>query len=130
MLTALRNASSSAIIQIGRTCPASLAGFDETGRSAGQDPSVLEERWLDRSAEGLLIVPFPLDIKLPHLCRVVDPHEAERKLQESGLVSGSQSATAADVLRYVPGKRCQIRYHFCGRSEPMTLLGKTFKDDR
>ena len=97
---------------------------------ACQGRSVLEDHWLDRSAEGLLIVPFPLDIKLPHLCGVVDPHEAEHKLQESGLVSGSQSATAADVLRYVPGKRCQIRYHFCGGSKPMTLLGKTFKDDR
>ncbi len=98
--------------------------------SAGQDRSGLEDHWLDRSAEGLLIVPFPLDIKLPHLGSAMDPDEAERKLQESGFLSGSQSATAADVLRYVPGKRCQIRYHFGSRSEPKTLLGKTFKDDR
>ena len=98
--------------------------------SACQGRHVLEERWLDRSAEGLLIVPFPLDIKLPHLCSAMAPDQAERKLRESGFLSGAQSATAAEVLRYVPGKRCQIRYHFRARSEPETLLGKTFKDGR
>lgn len=96
---------------------------------AGPALSVLEEHWLDRSAEGLLIVPFPLDRKLPHLCSAMDPGEAEWKLREADLVEApvSQSATAADVLRYVPEKRCQIRYHFCGRSEPTTLLGKLSK---
>ncbi len=97
-----------------------------------QDRSVLEESWLDRSREGPLLVPFPLDRKLPHLSRALNPDEAKQKFQESGLMGGpgSRSAGTAEVVRYVPEGRCQIRYRFAHTQKSGMLLGKTFRDSR
>ncbi len=95
------------------------------------DRSLFEELWLDRSEEGLVVVPFPFDPKLSHLPEATDPEEATRTLGHSGLVGahGRASISRVEVLRYVSGKRCQMRYHLRGR-QAGTALGKTFKDDR
>ena len=101
----------------------------ELVRSRG---SLLELLWLDRSEAGLVVVPFPLDPKLPHLPEATDPDEATKEFTRSGLIGarGATSIKAVDVLRYVSGRRCQMRYHFRGREGSGALLGKTFRDDR
>ena len=101
----------------------------ELVRSRG---SLLELLWLDHSETGLVVVPFPLDPKLPHLPEATDLDEATKEFARSRLIGdrGAPSIKAVDVLRYVSGRRCQIRYHFRGREGSGALLGKTFRDDR
>ena len=91
----------------------------------------LEQLWLDRSEAGVLVVPFPLDSKLPHLLEATDPDEVTKRLRGLGLlqVSAAHAVCRAEVLRYASGRRCQIRYHL-RHGDPVRLLGKTFRDDR
>ena len=75
----------------------------------------------------LLIWPFPLDPKLRRLPEAADDVQARLALQASPRLA-SLIPQAADcqveVLRYVPGRRCQLRYRFTGRDGAVTFLGK------
>jgi len=86
---------------------------------------------LDRE---LLIYPFPLDAKLYCLPLAADPQASLEKLRVDcpELVDGFPGSHASvHVLRYVPGRRCQLRY-VLGRddSTSLTFLGKIFRGDR
>lgn len=81
----------------------------------------------------LLIYPFPLDARMKFLAAAAAPRAALQFFQSQApsLVCGCTTGLRIDVLRYVPGKRCQIRYVFrrAGHA-PYELLGKVFYGDR
>ena len=76
--------------------------------------------------ERVLIFPFPLDPKIKRLSRMADSGQVTRKMREY-LPSATLSETCViEALRYIPGKRCQMAFHWNGFS----VLGKMFRDDR
>ena len=83
-------------------------------------------------AENLVIYPFPLDPKLPSLVDAASPN-AFRKVvgSQPGWLEEGQGIESCEVqpVRYVPGRRCQLRYtlHFAdGRRR--RVFGKIMRD--
>lgn len=69
--------------------------------------------------ERLLVLPFPFDYRLPQL---VDACESSRAALRLGALLGeSIGRCAATPVRYVPEKRCQIRFELGGSR---TVYGK------
>jgi hypothetical protein len=94
--------------------------------------------WADwiaaRPGDGLLLYPFPLD---PRIRRLPEALSGEGAWQvfgaHRGLVPdgfGTPESCSVEVLRYVPGKRCQLRYTFIRRGRVWQLLGKMFREGR
>ena len=95
--------------------------------NARNDNPMLAGLFAYRPEAGLLVVPFPLDPGLPQLVEATEPRQAARKL--SVAAGGPDSIRRIEILRFVSGKRCQIRYHFRPGGAG-SLLGKTFRDGR
>lgn len=113
---------------------AALAKVKRHGkRSQGRRPDL--DRWIgSRPHEGLLFFPFPLDARIPSLFAALDPETAWKLVGScpKAVPPGFEEpdSCAAEPLRYVPGKRCQIRYTFRWKSKTRRLLGKIFRDNR
>ncbi|MFQ5740172.1 MAG: hypothetical protein ACE5JX_14290 [Acidobacteriota bacterium] len=93
----------------------------------------LAQLWAQRSDLKLLVFPFPIDAKMEQLPLVTDPEAVCRRFQGSAALEGLAKFEhcLVKVLRYLPGKRCQILYVL--RSDPaqrVAVLGKTFRDGR
>ena len=65
-----------------------------------------------------LVFPFPLDPKIKRLPKASDPKRVRRKFRAE--------RCEVQVMRYVPGRRCQFLYRFPSNE----VLGKIFRDDR
>ena len=100
----------------------------QVGRARGQGVEL--GRLLAIAPElGLVIYPFPLDPRLKLLVKASDPKRAQRKL--SSLLGRPFRTCEIDVLRYVPLRRCQMRFHLTDRDGKQWLvLGKLFRDER
>lgn len=75
---------------------------------------------------------FPLDSRLPVLWQAATPLLARQRLScVAGLEEAVVGACRVEVLRYVPGRRCQLRY-VLGKpgKEGRVVLGKAFRDGR
>lgn len=82
---------------------------------------------------GLFLFPFPVDPKLPQLARVTDPSGWFRTVLAAHLegFSGADGEFQVQVLRYVPTRRCQLRFSFRVPGGPeVRVLGKVFRDER
>ncbi len=73
--------------------------------------------------ERMLVVPFPFDYRLPALVPACDPITAGPRLAD--LLGLKDVACAVTPVRYVPHKRCQIRYELTGTDgASVGLFGK------
>jgi aminoglycoside phosphotransferase (APT) family kinase protein len=85
-------------------------------------------------AEQLLLYPFPLDPKLRRLPEAVDSRTAWQLFSEQpGLIPEGWETpdhASVEVLRYVPARRCQLRYMFRRNGRVWQLLGKMFREGR
>ena len=91
--------------------------------------------WIgSRPEDELLLFPFPLDTRIPSLVSATNPETARQLLRACPQIAPSVGETAegctVEALRYVPGKRCQIRYTFRWNGKTRRLLGKVFRDNR
>jgi hypothetical protein len=87
----------------------------------------------------LVLHAFPLDPQLPGLAAVTDPRRMAGLL-EPALPSSLRGLTlqdcSAEVVRYVAGHRCVLRYELLWRLEPsrrtvkQVLYGKAYADER
>ena len=87
----------------------------------------------------LVLHAFPLDPGMPGLVEATDPSRMERRLGAtlpSGLGGLTLQDCHAEVVRYVPGDRCVLRYELLWRLEPsrrtvkQVVYGKAYADDR
>lgn len=75
----------------------------------------------------LLVLPFPFDYRLPMLTQAIDPLAVSTRRAELGLGDGALSLTP---VRYVPEKRCQIRFQSCeAGGTTRTVYGKVVTGD-
>jgi hypothetical protein len=93
------------------------------------------EQWVgSRPEEGLLLFPFQLDARISPLFAALDPETAWRfaaACPQLELPAGeAPEKCTVEALRYVPGKRCQIRYTFRCKGKIRRVLGKVFRDNR
>lgn len=78
----------------------------------------------------LFVLPFPFDYRLPALVEAMDPTLVAPRLA-AALGVESVSVLRAEPQRYVPEKRCQIRYDVeLPSGASATVFGKVMADDR
>jgi len=77
--------------------------------------------------ERLLVLPFPFDYRLPALVDACDTAVVAARFRAAGL---ARTVRAIVPVRYVPEKRCQIRYEIeDAAGAPGALFGKVVADE-
>lgn len=109
--------------------------IDKMARAVGKwDPAA--PQLVGRSAsDKLLIYPFPLDTKIPHLPDAANPETVRQCFfaEENSLLNkmGSLPECHVEAVRYVPMKRCQLRYAFRDdEGAGVSVYAKTFRRER
>ena len=98
-------------------------------------PFDLSQLVAERPSEGLILYPFPLDPRLSALPGATDTREVKRTLRRIAKrvdrIPKKIASCEIEVARYVPTRRCQLRYDLTDTAGGThTIFAKLYPDDR